>query len=347
MFGHDIITIGASAGGVEALVALIRGMPSDLPAAVFVVLHIPADVPSYLPTILDRAGPLPAGSALDGQAIAPGRIYVAPPGRHLILERGTMRLIWGATENRHRPAVDPLMRSAAIAYGPRVIGVILSGGDGDGTAGLRAIKRRGGFAVVQDPDGALFPGMPQSAISYVDVDHRLPVAEIGPLLAQLARAPAEDETAYPVPEELILEQQQMTEAPGTTNLSRYGMPSSFTCPECSGPLWELRDGELIRYRCRVGHAFIASDMIDARSQQLEQTLWSTLNQLEESVLLSSKLASDAHARGYSRAAASFQEKADRARHRSELIRQALESEGSSRISEQLQTEQISGPNDET
>jgi len=214
MFGHDIITIGASAGGVEALAALVRRMPSDLPAAVFVVLHIPADVPSYLPTILDRAGPLISRPALDGETITPGRIYVAPPNRHLLVENGVTRVVFGATENRHRPAVDPLMRSAAIAYGPRVVGIVLSGTDGDGTAGLRAIKRRGGITVVQDPAKALFSGMPESALAYVDVDHVLPVSEIAGLLATLAQTPAEADDLYPVPEELILEQRQMTDEPG-------------------------------------------------------------------------------------------------------------------------------------
>jgi two-component system chemotaxis response regulator CheB len=333
MQGHDIITVGASAGGVEALAGLVAGLPNELPATLFVVLHIPSDTTSMLPSILQRAGSLPASHPQDGAAIESGHIYVAPPDRHLIVERGSIRLIWGPTENRHRPAIDPLMRSAAIAYGPRVIGVVLSGMDGDGTTGLRAIKRRGGLAVVQNPDEALFPSMPESALAYVQVDHTVSVPEMGPLLGRLARCQAEDEVLYPVPEEMILEQKQMTEDPTRTDLSQYGTLSSFTCPECSGPIWERRDGDLLSYRCRVGHAFTASDMIAARAEQLEQDLWATLNRLEESIILSTKLAQDARARGYARAAASFDDKANHARRRADLIQQALRSEDPTSIAE--------------
>jgi two-component system chemotaxis response regulator CheB len=230
MPGHDIITIGASAGGVEALAKLVSGLPGDLPAALFVVLHIPANTTSMLPAILQRAGPLPVSHPIDGAKIECGHIYVASPDHHLLVEHGNIRLIWGPTENRHRPAIDPLMRSAAIAYGPRVIGVLLSGMDGDGTAGLRAIKRRGGLAVVQDPAEALFPSMPENALAYARIDHTVTSRELGPLLGRLARCPADDDARYPVPDELILEQKQMTERPGKTDLDGYGTLSAFTCP---------------------------------------------------------------------------------------------------------------------
>lgn len=177
MDGHDIIVVGASAGGVEALSTLAAGLPADLPAAVFVVLHLPQHATSVLPQILDRAGSLPAAHPGDGEAIRTGRIYIAPPDRHMVIERGCVRLSRGPRENGHRPAIDTLFRSAARAYGDRTIGVILSGTLDDGTAGLAAVKSRHGLAVVQDPASAIYPGMPHSAIDNVAVDYVAPLGE--------------------------------------------------------------------------------------------------------------------------------------------------------------------------
>src|ERR671933_2234360 len=198
MPGHDIIVSGASAGGMEALQILVRGLPADLPAALFVVWHLPPHSFGVLPDVLDRSGPLPAAHARDGEPIVPGRIYVAPPDRHLLLEPGQVRLTRGPKENHFRPAIDPLFRSAAAAYGPRVIGVVLTGLLDDGTAGLWTIKDRGRLAVVQDPDDALFPAMPLSALEYGAVDARRPAAELGPTLADLARRPVTLGGATPV-----------------------------------------------------------------------------------------------------------------------------------------------------
>src|SRR5437016_12022670 len=196
MPGHDIIVVGASAGGVEALVTLARSLKRNLQAAVFVVLHMPAQSPSLLPEILGRAGPLKAVQATDDMQIEPGHIYVAPPDHHMLMELGKVRVVRGPKENRHRPAVDPLFRSAALAYGPRVIGVILTGALDDGTAGLLAVKRRGGIAIVQDPDEALYPSMPLSALANVEVDYRLPLSSIGPLLVHLASEQVEENGEY-------------------------------------------------------------------------------------------------------------------------------------------------------
>jgi two-component system chemotaxis response regulator CheB len=192
MAGHDIIVVGASAGGVHALVTLVGSFPQKLPAAIFVVLHIPAESPSLLPDILSRAGPLEAVEAVDCMDIEHRCIYVVPPDHHLLIERGHVRVVRGPKENRHRPAVDPLFRSAAQVYGPRVVGVILTGALDDGTAGLLAVKRRGGIAVVQDPDEALYSSMPLSALTNVEVDYRLPLSSIGPLLVHLANEQVEE-----------------------------------------------------------------------------------------------------------------------------------------------------------
>ncbi len=205
MLGHDVIVVGASAGGVEALRGLVGSLPIDLPAAVFLVLHIPAQSPSLLPEILSRSGPLRALHPTNGEVIQHGLIYVAPPDHHLLLEDGFVRVVRGPRENRHRPAIDPLFRSAARAYGSRVVGVILTGSLDDGTAGLLAIKRRGGVAIVQDPDDALYSSMPRSALAHVDVDHVLVLSEIGPVLARLTREQAAVEKKHLVPKDMEME----------------------------------------------------------------------------------------------------------------------------------------------
>src|SRR3712207_6517545 len=206
MPGKDIVVIGASTGGIEAMKALVAGLPRDFPASVLVVMHTAPHPLGILPEILERAAPLPASNARDWEQIKPGHIYVAPPDYHLLVERtGYIRITQGPRENRFRPAVDPLFRSAALAFGPRVVGVVLTGWLDDGTAGLYAVKQRGGAAVAQHPEDALAPSMPLSAIKHVEVDHILPLNEIAPLLVRLAGAPAAEEGEYPVPDRMETE----------------------------------------------------------------------------------------------------------------------------------------------
>jgi two-component system chemotaxis response regulator CheB len=185
--GHDVVVVGASAGGVEALSRLVRDLPPDFRAAVFVVLHVPASGTSVLPAILDRHGSLHAAHAVDGEDVKPGRIYVAPPDRHVLVHGSSVRVERGPKENGARPAIDPLFRSAAASCGPRVVGVILSGTLADGAAGLAAVKLRGGATIVQDPRDALYPAMPRNAIVEVGPDSILTAAEIGPALVELTR----------------------------------------------------------------------------------------------------------------------------------------------------------------
>ncbi|MHB8597769.1 MAG: chemotaxis protein CheB [Ktedonobacteraceae bacterium] len=226
---HDIIVIGASAGGVEALITLTATLPPNLQAAVFIVLHIPAQSPSMLPDILNRAGSLKVVSATDNAKIEYGHIYVAPPDFHLLVESEHIRVVSGPRENRHRPAIDPLFRSAASAYGSRVMGVILTGSLDDGTAGLQAIKRCGGLAIVQDPQDALFPSMPLSALANVQVDYTLPLAQIGPLLGNLSHESTSAEGAIAVDEDMKkeLRLEQMDPALMYTN--------ERTAPGADGP----------------------------------------------------------------------------------------------------------------
>lgn len=324
MPGHDIIVIGASAGGVEALVTLTRSLQRKLEAAVFVVLHIPAQSPSLLPEILSRAGPLKAVQATDDLKIEYGHIYVAPPDHHMLVERGKVCVVHGPKENRHRPAVDPLFRSAALAYGPRVIGAILTGSLDDGTAGLLAVKRRGGIAIVQDPDEALYPSMPMSALANVEVDYTLPLASIGPLLGQLADKRAKEEGGYPVSEDMEKETKQAEmDLAIMHNNTHVGAPSAFSCPECGGVLWEIQDGDLLRFRCRVGHAFSVESVLAEQSETLEEALWVALKTLQESVDLAQRLALQARTRGQEWLARRFDAKSQDAEQRATLIRRVL------------------------
>lgn len=316
-----MVVIGASSGGVEALRELVAGLPPDLPAALFVVLHFPEGTSSALARILDRSGPLAAVNPEDGEAFEPGRIYVARPGFHLLIEAGRVRLARGPKENRHRPAVDPLFRTAALACGPRVVGVVLSGARDDGTAGMAAIKRRGGVVVVQDPEDALFPGMPESVLRYVDVDYRLPPGGIARLLDRLSREPVK-EGGRDVPDDMVYESRIAGLDPdAAVREEPTGQLSGFTCPDCRGPLYEIRDGELLRYRCRVGHAYTAGDVIEEKADTLEEALYLALNTLEESAAVFERLAATAGERGH--AAARFERRAREARERAGRIRQAI------------------------
>ncbi len=294
MASHDIIVIGASAGGVEAMTRLVRTLPRNLPAALFVVFHIPAHSPSLLPEILSRAGALPALHPADKAAIATGQIYVAPPDHHLMIEKGYVHVVRGPKENLHRPAVDPLFRSAARAYRQRVVGVILSGGLDDGTAGLLAIKRCDGVSVVQSPQEALYSQMPQSALNNVQVDYCLPVEKIGELLQRLAHEAVEEESNREIPVNLEKEVRSagMNNNPSAKN-DLVGKPSVYSCPECGGVLREIQDGKLLRFRCRVGHAFSAENVLVEQSEALDKALWVAMRTLEEKVELLQRLAGQA------------------------------------------------------
>ena len=323
MPGRDIIVIGASAGGVQALMELARGLPEDLPAAVFVVVHTSPISPGILPHIISRAGSLPAAHASDGDAVRHGRIYVAPPDHHLLIKNGTMRVVRGPKENGFRPAVDPLFRTAARVAGPRAIGVVLSGGLDDGTEGLALIKEYGGVAVVQDPDEAPFPSMPASAVAYVQVDHVLPVAEIPAVLARLAREPLPVGALAMKPTNG--EEQDVAEIGDASLVTRDlpGPPTAFTCPECGGALWELRQGKLLRFRCHVGHSYTAEGLVAEQTRDLESALWTALRALEEHAGLRRRMAKRARTGSYPAVADEYEKQAQQAEARAGVIRQVL------------------------
>lgn len=326
MPGQDIIVIGASAGGVEALSQVVAGLPKDLPAAVFVVIHISAQSKSVLPHILSRRGQLLATHPTDGEAIAPGRIYIAPPDYHLLVKRGYIRLVQGPKENSCRPAVDPLFRTAAKAYGRRVVGVILSGTLDDGTAGLIDVKRWGGVAVVQNPDEAAFRGMPSSAIENVEVDHILPLSSIAPLLVRLAHEPVVEEGATTMPSDSEMEMEpDAVELDGAALRShgKPGPPSHFTCPDCGGTLFELNERNLLQFRCRTGHAFSTATLMAQQSEVQEEALWAAMRSLEERGELMHQMATNAHANNRNLSAKRYEGLALEAEQRVDSIRKAL------------------------
>jgi two-component system chemotaxis response regulator CheB len=324
MTSHDIMVIGASAGGIEALTKLIRTLPKNLPAALFVVLHVPADSPSLLPHILNHNGVLPALHPADGTAITSGQIYVAPPDHHLMVERGHVRVVRGPRENRHRPAIDPLFRSAAKAYRQRVVGVILSGVLDDGTAGLLAIKRCGGVVVVQTPQEALYPQMPQSALNNVQVDYCLSVAMMSELLQRLANEAVQEEPDSEIPVDLEKEVRSVEMQANPANKNELvGKSSVYSCPECGGVLWEIQDGKLLRFRCRVGHAFSTESVMAEQSETLDKALWLALKTLDEKVDLLQRLAHQAHEQRRGWMAQGFEERATEAEQQANILRQLL------------------------
>lgn len=325
MPGHDIIVIGASAGGVEALTQLVAGLPPDLPAAIFIVIHFPAQGRSILPDILSREGPLRATHAKDGEVIEHGRIYVAPPDYHLLVKQGYIRLVQGPKENGVRPAVDPLFRTAAKAYSSRVVGVVLSGMLDDGTAGLIDVKKLGGVAVVQNPDDALFSGMPKSAIEHVDVDYIMPLSSIAPVLVRLVHAIAEEGVLIVSSESDLGMEPDIVELDGAglRKLGHPGTTSGFTCPDCGGNLFQQHERNLLQYRCRVGHAFSSATLLAQQSSSQEEALWAAIRSLEERAELLRQMANNARQRNHTRSAERFEAQAQEALQRSDLIREAL------------------------
>jgi two-component system, chemotaxis family, protein-glutamate methylesterase/glutaminase len=321
---RDIVVVGASAGGVEALSRLVGQLPEDFPASVFVVLHLAAGHRSVLPEILTRAGRLRAVHPRDGDAVERGRIYVAPSDRHLVVEDGRVRLVHGPRENNHRPAVDTLFRSAAQAYGPRVVGVVLTGALDCGTAGLRAIKQRGGLAVVQDPKEAFCPDMPRSAMEFVKVDHCVALEEMGALLGQLVSTQV-DLQAAPAPSARLKEEVEAVS--GGEHVKRdpkaTGEPSLYSCPDCGGVLFEMDEAGWLHYRCRVGHGYTAKSLSVQQQTALDGALWAALRALEESASLSRRMARNARERNHTLTAQRYEERAKATEEQAELVRHSV------------------------
>jgi two-component system, chemotaxis family, protein-glutamate methylesterase/glutaminase len=303
--GQRVVALGASAGGVEALTRIVRELPASFGAPILVVLHMPTTAVSRLPEILRRAGAMPASHASHGLAPRPGHIYVAPPDRHMVVSEGTLLLVEGPRENGVRPAADPLFRSVASWYRRRALGAVLSGTLDDGTAGLAAIRSKGGVTVAQDPADAIAPGMPASAIENVGVDHVVPAAAMPGLFTSFVAG-----QLLPVVHDRRLS-------------SDASVPVDLICPECGGVLRQFSEHGLLRFHCRVGHTYSPDALYAAQDGRLEAALWAAIRSLEESASMARRLAIAARERGATVTETRYREREREAAERADVVRSAL------------------------
>jgi two-component system, chemotaxis family, protein-glutamate methylesterase/glutaminase len=321
---RDTIVLGASAGGIEALLRLLPIVSKSPEASVFVVQHMPADGRSVLDQVLSRGVHYSVAFARDGESILPRRVYIAPPDQHLVVDRDTVRLVRSARENRARPAIDPLFRSAAVSRRGRVMGAVLSGLLDDGAGGLLSVKRCGGLAFVQSLDDAVEPEMPERAATALGeaLDGALRAEELGQRMASLIGSPA---PSAQVPDDLQLEMRMLLgEVSGLTELSKVAPPAALSCPECGGPLWALMDGRLTRYRCHTGHVYSQESFLSAQSRQIERALWAAIKGLDQRSQMLEDLGRDERHRRYLPGSKSrFQSEAVQLREHAQVLRDVV------------------------
>jgi two-component system chemotaxis response regulator CheB len=323
MANRDIVAIGTSAGGVEALLFLAKSLPADFPAAILVTIHLPSDVASKLDELLTRHGRLPARFSSDGDILRKGHIHIAPPDRHLLIGEGDrVALGCGPRENNTRPAIDPMMRSVGACCGPRSVGVVLTGTLSDGASGLWALNQCGGITVIQDPGDAAFPDMPTNALNRLQPDHVVGLKAVPQLLASLSQQPAGD--AMPVPESIRFEVEiARGRSSSIEEMDRLGRRSPLACPDCHGVMWEIDEDQLVRYRCHVGHTYTAELMNLALDDNLRRGLASALRALEERRSLARKLEEQADRAGHAMVASSWSRRAEEFERELDIIRGAV------------------------
>ena len=322
--GQRIIVMGASSGGFDALKKLVQGLPPDFNASLFIVWHMSPDVPGILPQVLNRVNKIYAAHAYDGEEIKPNRIYISRPDHHLLIRNRKVRITHGPKENRFRPAIDPLFRSAAYAFTNRVIGVILSGALDDGTVGLWTVKHYGGVAIVQNPSDAEVPSMPENAMRQVNVDHCVPVSEIAELLVRLCKEPITENRDVMKNEQTRKEIEIAAEENALEKgLMDFGELSPFTCPECHGVLSRFYNGDLVRYRCHTGHAYTVGAFMASLTEKVEDYLYDSIRGMDETIILLNHLGDHYAEANQSQLAALFFKKAKQAADRSQLVRQAV------------------------
>lgn len=318
-----VIVIGSSAGGVTALQKLVAGLPADFGAPILIVQHVSANAISYLPHILTNVGPLPASHPKDGQALLPGNIYLAPPDHHMLIEDGHILVRKGPKENRFRPSIDALLRSAAHSHGPGVIGVILTGMLDDGTSGMWSVQRMGGTTIVQDPVEAMYPSMPSSVLQYVDVDYVTPIDQISTLLIELTK---KEMKQGPSDKEKERERLKMdTGIAAQANAFEIGAlqagdPSHFSCPDCGGVMVQIKEGSMMRFRCHTGHGFSSGSLLNEVKETIEKKLWQSVRSFEESIMLLDMTADNLAQAGNLQAAQEFKTQAETATKSANALR---------------------------
>jgi two-component system chemotaxis response regulator CheB len=321
---RNIVVIGASAGGVEALKRLLAALPPDTGASFFVVQHLSPHYPSQLNRILQSVTPMPVTFAADRQPIMPDTVYVAAPDRHLMLEDQHVRVTRGPRESRARPAIDVLFRSASLAFGARVIGVVLTGSLDDGTAGLWQIKDRKGLVFVQDPDEAPHRSMPESAIEHVNVDLIGTIDQLAERIAlEVPLAPALPPAAAPRPDQQVENAVAMGDHGMEAGVMKLGPPSKYSCPECHGVLVQIEEGSLLRFRCHTGHAYSFRSLLTEVNESVDTGLWSTIRAIEERILILRQLAELADRNGNPDEAARLRARAAQAEEKCEPLRELV------------------------
>src|SRR6185369_5843690 len=317
---RDIVVVGGSAGSGAALKQLMSDLPADFPASLFIATHVPRESPGYLVDVLSRLSSIPIAQAVDGQPIERGRAYVAVPDRHLLVIDGTVRLGDGPRENMTRPAIDPLFRSAALSYGSRTVGVLLSGMLNDGASGLRAIKDCGGTAVVQHPLDAEADQMPLAALEVVNADEVAPASDLAQVLTEIVCGEAGE--AVSCPENVALEVDIASGARlGSEALRTIADPSALSCPDCGGVLSEIRDQQPLRFRCQTGHAYTA-EVVAERTEEVDHAMRVALRIMEERVTLVGRMAEDARRTGRGAVAELYETRAQEYSHYATVLRQA-------------------------
>ena len=320
---RDIVVVGASSGGLDAVSSVLAQLPADFPAAVFVAIHA-ADSSRDFARLLGRASALPVRGATDRGVIYHGNVYVAPADAHLLIESEHMRLSHGPKENRCRPSIDVLFRSAAVAYGPRTIGLLMTGYLDDGVAGLEAIERRGGLVVVQHPGDAVVPDMPRAALDAVNVHHCAPVHRLGALLGRAVAEPILSFDAERLPDGLAVETAIAAERKVTMKQQEaLGHLEPYGCPECGGPLSRIEETQVRRYRCHIGHAYTAKALLRDQGDQVERALSAALRTLGERASVLEDIARDMGEDPHSLQSTSLRQRAEESRRHAEVLRQLL------------------------
>jgi two-component system chemotaxis response regulator CheB len=322
--GRDIVVIGASAGGIGAVSGILRELPGDFPAAIFVVVHIPATISSALPSVLGRRSSLVAAHPREGEAIERGRVYVAPPDHHLLVDGERVLLSHGPEENGFRPAIDALFRSAAVHHGPRVVGIVLSGALGDGAVGLAEVKRHGGATVVQDPEDALFNDMPRRAIDVMEPDHVAAAADMHRLLQELVGEPAASRAQEEVPRLDGRAARGMRADGPTGGGDAPGAPSGYTCPECHGVLWEQGEGDSFHFLCRTGHRLSPDSLLYQREREIEGALYAARRALQEQASLLHRLSERLRQRGSTLVTGELAQRAQSVERQAEVLHEWIE-----------------------